>query len=899
MSLGPPSAGHDGVPSETSFAFANLTVEPASRNGMSAAAQALGASARTRLGHGPRAKAHVDYGAWSRGRLDGSRETRSRVSDVSASHASHGRHDTSETSRDAFDSSQTRDDARSTRTHTYPYGVRLDAHPYPNAFGYGTAGADGADHDKSAFVTGSLVSDLLTSLEALGGARPHPAATLLKRCVASHEDAHGAGGTWSLVLGTSLCGAADTLRDAHGMDARSILDAFQEATRLIIAWVVPRLAAPAREAAAAFPADALDAAVAEARTRIRPRLEPGTVSVADARVIAALILGLDRGRHPGDASLALAAALTLARRRRMNGKGADDADGETKEKGGDEKKQNATETSSVATDASYGPQSQNTQNTQNISACLRLDHRDAAVGMVTPGPCASRSFLVPGAVLPVDESATSRGVADALAEATKGGGADERFDFALLLDDEALAEEDIDDVARAVTDAICAISLDSLEKKPTVSISPMRRLVLFRSDETREGRVAALARALERLSKNILLEENARHHPPLVRAVVGPGVKRATLRALARTVGGSVVLDARAVEPGDLARSARVSCAAAGWDPDDSATIPPRRGSRADAPRRFAIVTRSSGEEENANRARTGAKTKTGKTGVRAPSRLTASLVLFDRTETAANARAAEFRRTMRRVSHALACPFSRERGGGGARVSDWSLLFPEEEDDDDDDDATRRGRVLPGGGCFELAAAAALARAARVARSRVADAARALDAEEARVRAALAALAAADAPLAPAAAEASRYAASEAERRRESLERETDRARALDAFAECLRDVHRVAAQNGGSRFDDAVARGARAEAALGEAFFGSRDDDDDDVLRHCSSEEEDVFAAAMARVKVSAWRVAWAALADAETAAPRLEEARARASRACTPRWASRDASSPRDRS
>jgi hypothetical protein len=475
MSLGPPSAGHDGVPSETSFAFANLTVEPASRNGMSAAAQALGASARTRLGHGPRAKAHVDYGAWSRGRLDGSRETRSRVSDVSASHASHGRHDTSETSRDAFDSSQTRDDARSTRTHTYPYGVRLDAHPYPNAFGYGTAGADGADHDKSAFVTGSLVSDLLTSLEALGGARPHPAATLLKRCVASHEDAHGAGGTWSLVLGTSLCGAADTLRDAHGMDARSILDAFQEATRLIIAWVVPRLAAPAREAAAAFPADALDAAVAEARTRIRPRLEPGTVSVADARVIAALILGLDRGRHPGDASLALAAALTLARRRRMNGKGADDADGETKEKGGDEKKQNATETSSVATDASYGPQSQNTQNTQNISACLRLDHRDAAVGMVTPGPCASRSFLVPGAVLPVDESATSRGVADALAEATKGGGADERFDFALLLDDEALAEEDIDDVARAVTDAICAISLDSLEKKPTVSISPMRR----------------------------------------------------------------------------------------------------------------------------------------------------------------------------------------------------------------------------------------------------------------------------------------------------------------------------------------------------------------------------------------------------------------------------------------
>ena len=829
MSLGPPSAGHDGVPSETSFAFANLTVEPASRNGMSATAQAVGASARTRLGHGPRAKAHVDYGAWSRGRLDGSRDTRKRASDIRASQTS-GRRDTSQ-SRGATTSLKT------------PYGVRLDAHNRLDAFGYGTANVDGTDHDKSAFVNGSLVSDLLTSLEALGGARPHPAATLIKKCVASHEDAHGAGGTWSLVLGTSLCGAADTLRDTHGMDARSILDAFQEATYLISAWVVPRLAAPAREAAAAFPADALDAAVAEARARIRPRLEPGTVSVADARVIAALILGLDRGRHPGDAPLALAAALTLARRRRRNGKESDGADGE----GGGEDVQNATRRAT----ASYGLQSHNI-------ARLRLDHRDAAVGMVIPGPCASRSFLVPGAVLPVDESATSRGVADALAEATKRA-ADERFDFALLLDDEALAEEDVDDVARAVTDAICVrlTSLTSLEKKPT-----LLRLVLFRSDETREARVAALARALECFQK-----KHQNTHPPLV-AVVGPGVKRATLRALARTVGGAVVLDARAVEPGDLARSVRVSCAAAGWDTDDSAE-PTRRASktRADAPRRFATVSLEDGEEEKLLRRKT---------------RLTASLVLFDRTETAANARAAEFRRTMRRVSHALACPFSREAEasrGGAARASDWSLLFPVFlEDDDDDDDATRRGRVLPGGGCFELAAAAALARAAHVARSRVADATRALDAEETRVRVALAALAAEEAPLAPAAAEASRYAASEAERRRESLERETDRARALDAFAECLRDVHRVAAQNGGARFDDAVARGARAEAALDEAFFGSRDDDDDDDDGRKRSEEEDVFAASMARVKVSVWRVAWAALADAEPAAPRLEEARAR---------------------
>ena len=819
MSLGPPSAGHDGVPSETSFAFANLTVEPASRNGMSATAQAVGASARTRLGHGPRAKAHVDYGAWSRGRLDGSRDTRKRASDIRASQTS-GRRDTSQ-SRGATTSLKT------------PYGVRLDAHNRLDAFGYGTANVDGTDHDKSAFVNGSLVSDLLTSLEALGGARPHPAATLIKKCVASHEDAHGAGGTWSLVLGTSLCGAADTLRDTHGMDARSILDAFQEATYLISAWVVPRLCATAREAAAAFPADALDATVAEARARIRPRLEPGTVSVADARVIAALILGLDRGRHPGDAPLALAAALTLARRQRRNGKESNGADGE----GGGEDVQNATRRAT----ASYGLQSHNI-------ARLRLDHRDAAVGMVIPGPCASRSFLVPGAVLPVDESATSRGVADALAEATKRA-ADERFDFALLLDDEALAEEDVDDVARAVTDAIC-VRLTSLEKKPT-----FMRLVLFRSDETREARVAALARALECFQK-----KHQNTHPPLV-AVVGPGVKRATLRALARTVGGAVVLDARAVEPGDLARSVRVSCAAAGWDTDDSAE-PTRRASktRADAPRRFATVSLEDGEEEKLLRRKT---------------RLTASLVLFDRTETAANARAAEFRRTMRRVSHALACPFSREAEasrGGAARASDWSLLFPVFlEDDDDDDDATRRGRVLPGGGCFELAAAAALARAAHVARSRVADATRALDAEETRGRRA-------GRPswrrrFTPGGGGA-RYAASEAGGvARAWRGRRTARGPMRSRSA---RDVHRSRRRTA-ARASTTPSRWAREPRRRWRVFsVGPRDDDDDDGRKR--SEEEDVFAASMARVKVSVWRVAWAALADAEPAAPRLEEARAR---------------------
>ena len=374
--------------------------------------------------------------------------------------------------------------------------------------------------------------------------------------------------------------------------------------------------------------------------------------------------------------------------------------------------------------------------------------------------------------------------------------------LALLLDDEALAEEDVDDVARAVTDAIC-VRLTSLRvsRKPT-----LLRLVLFRSTR-RRSRKAAASRALRTPKKH----QNT--HPPLV-AVVGPGVKRATLRALARTVGGAVVLDARAVEPGDLARSVRVSCAAAGWDTDDSAE-PTRRASRraSDAPRRFATVSLEDGEEEKLLRRKT---------------RLTASLVLFDRTETAANARAAEFRRTMRRVSHALACPFSREAEasrGGAARASDWSLLFPVFlEDDDDDDDATRRGRVLPGGGCFELAAAAALARAAHVARSRVADATRALDAEETRVRVALAALAAEEAPLAPAAAEASRYAGHGGR----AASREPGEGDGPRACARCVRGAPPRRPQGRGAErrraLDDAAARGARAEAALDEARVARR---------------------------------------------------------------------------
>ena len=127
---------------------------------------------------------------------------------------------------------------------------------------------------------------------------------------------------------------------------------------------------------------------------------------------------------------------------------------------------------------------------------------------------------------------------------------------------------------------------------------------------------------------------------------------------------------------------------------------------------------------------------------------------------------------------------------------------------------------MLPGGGCFELAAAAALARESE-------------------------------------------------------SESNVTRARAFDAFAECLRDVHRVASQNGGARFDDAVARGARAEALFRDAFSSK-------ISSKISTETTETAP----RAGVSVWRGAWSTLDEKadETAdepggsLPKLEEARAR---------------------
>ena len=328
-----------------------------------------------------------------------------------------------------------------------------------------------------------------------------------------------------------------------------------------------------------------------------------------------------------------------------------------------------------------------------------------------------------------------------------------------------------------------------------------------------------------------MLSKNIKTHPPRRRR--GPGVKRAiSTRSRGRSAARSS-LTRREVEPGDLARSVRVSCAAAGWDTDDSAE-PTRRASktRADAPRRFATVSLEDGEEEKLLRRKT---------------RLTASLVLFDRTETAANARAAEFRRTMRRVSHALACPFSREAEASRRRRArliglffpvfwkttttttrhDADAFFPVAGVSSSRRRLRSRARRTSRGLESPTPRARSMPRDPRTRRAR-------------RARRGGGALARRERRL--------RYAASEAERRRESLEGDGPR-----ACARCVRGVPPRRPQGRGAERRRALRRAvARASGGgVGRAFFGSRDDDDDDDGRK-RSEEEDVFAASMARVKV-----------------------------------------------
>ena len=148
------------------------TVEPASRNGMSAAAQA----GRLRAHGSPRpAPKRTSTTALGAGDVWTGRATPGNASDIRASQTS-GRRDTS----------PSRGATRLLKRYTASDWMRQ-----PTTRSVRHREPDGTDHDKSAFVNGSLSRPPHVA-EALGGARPHRRRRDKMRRV--HEDAHAPAG---------------------------------------------------------------------------------------------------------------------------------------------------------------------------------------------------------------------------------------------------------------------------------------------------------------------------------------------------------------------------------------------------------------------------------------------------------------------------------------------------------------------------------------------------------------------------------------------------------------------------------------------------------------------------------------------------------------------------------
>ena len=201
----------------------------------------------------------------------------------------------------------------------------------PGSAAHGYADADG---DAMGTASGELVSDLAAQLEALGGATPHPALALAAECVADHDAACGGGGTWALVLAAAPRRRRGADPADEGVSNIDACDAFQEAHRIARA-VVDRCAAPLGDIVDAYGDDTsvLERAIRDAKRAGRSddpeecatddfteeeaeaddAASAASVSSSPADLaLAALALGFDRERHPGDAALVLGAALVAS-----------------------------------------------------------------------------------------------------------------------------------------------------------------------------------------------------------------------------------------------------------------------------------------------------------------------------------------------------------------------------------------------------------------------------------------------------------------------------------------------------------------------------------------------------------------------------------------------------------
>ena len=254
--------------------------------------QALASSVRTRLGRGPRMKAHADDGAW----------------------------------------------AERTTVMTTLKGRESElAGAFERRRGVAASGAHGyANWDDGSLAHGELVPDLAGLLVALGGPRPHPVVGTALRCIADGKPGAG-GGTWGLVFAGLLAGHAQRLRAEHDIG-------FAECCEHYVAASIA-----AEEALGEVSADihditrdltdttAIDGAIQRAMATVRAAGDFGSeesqqteesqtpgVSAEVTTDLAALVLGFDRERFQGDVDIALAAAVLLAEGR------SDDTRGRTR-----------------------------------------------------------------------------------------------------------------------------------------------------------------------------------------------------------------------------------------------------------------------------------------------------------------------------------------------------------------------------------------------------------------------------------------------------------------------------------------------------------------------------------------------------------------------------------------
>lgn len=195
--------------------------------------------------------------------------------------------------------------------------------------GVAASGAHGyANWDDGSLAHGELISDLAGLLVALGGPRPHPVVGLALTRVTG-ESCGAGGGTWGLVFAGLLAGHAQRLRVEHDLGFAECCEHY-EAAAAAAEKALAKASIGVRDITRDGVTD-ITRAIAEAIERawatVRTRGDfgsdpepvqslarsgwPGRKLSADAMDVAALVLGFDRERFPGDVDVALAAAVLL------------------------------------------------------------------------------------------------------------------------------------------------------------------------------------------------------------------------------------------------------------------------------------------------------------------------------------------------------------------------------------------------------------------------------------------------------------------------------------------------------------------------------------------------------------------------------------------------------------